>query len=259
VICSPSARDILGAMRTCISCGEPITSRRKDTKFCRKAACRAKEYRKRQAEAAQAPRQKHTHHASAVLSCPCGRQFLLQMSLLEGNAQGNAPSLYPVSMPSSESVTRTVQNTELQPATFMTGPSLQSAAGQNSSEQIAQSSAPDATSAAPTPLPNPTVPSLPVTSVPFCTGELYFTDSLGQRLPFWEAVRERSGGASAHPAAGMSSTRAGAHLSLALTQIWPFFTGTMRSAARTSQRPHYCKKPWEPLGGRSFEICATKV
>ena len=94
-------------MRQCVSCGDPIDSRRKDSKFCPKAKCRAKEYRRRQAAAAAAPAHRHDHQMSAVFACPCGRKFLLQVTSLEDQPSDALPTVTFIDIPSTP-VTQTV-------------------------------------------------------------------------------------------------------------------------------------------------------
>lgn len=208
-------------MRKCISCGDPLDSRRKDAKFCPKAKCRAKEYRRRRAEATATPDQGHTHQASAIFACPCGRKFLLQVSSLEGQDSGAAPSLNPP-VEKSELVTQTVLNPEQPP--HESAPHAESPADatvKNSSEQFASrvpdasahseqfaSQVPDASAgkviahpvAATPPLQRelqpsasagavPTVPSLPTLRTQLLTFELYFTDQNGRWIRFWDVVR----------------------------------------------------------------------
>ena len=72
-------------MRTCVSCGDVIPDKkRKDAKYCDKAACRGREYRKRQAEAQTSEGKPHAHTASTVLTCACGRRYKIQISAIEG-------------------------------------------------------------------------------------------------------------------------------------------------------------------------------
>lgn len=201
-----AARCILDVMRTCISCGDPIDSRRKDATFCAKSKCRAADYRKRKKEEAEARAAAHVHHASAHLSCPCGRSFLLQVKS-QDFGEGSA-SLTVTPIPAAgESVTQTVSppNILLKETVSPTAaPQLptpencsehilggvtavssgkESAAGVvvASTEQRAQVFQPakDAT---------PTLSS-PDLHPPLQTIELYFTDSVGRLMRFWDAVR----------------------------------------------------------------------
>lgn len=201
-----AARCILDVMRTCISCGDPIDSRRKDASFCAKSKCRSADYRKRKKEEAEAQAAAHVHHASAHLSCPCGRSFLLQVKS-QDFGEGNA-SLTVTPIPAAgESVTQTVSppNILLKETVSPTAaPQLptpencsehilggvtavssgtESAAGVvvASTEQRAQVFQP-AKDATPTSSP-------PDLRAPLQTVELYFTDSAGRLIKFWDAVR----------------------------------------------------------------------
>ena len=195
-------------MRQCVSCGEPIDSRRKNSKFCPKAKCRAKEYRRRQAEAAEAPVQRHDHQMSAVFGCPCGRRFLLQVSSLEDQPAEAIPTETATIVP-RVTVTQTVLSPE-QPlqeaASDATSPAP--AAAENSSEQFAQGSPnpaacgeiADPVAATPSILPvaqpaGAAVDAAPALSPPLSrpqlrTFELYFTDQGGRPVRFWNVVRK---------------------------------------------------------------------
>lgn len=209
-------------MRKCVSCGDPIDSRRKDSKFCPKAKCRAKEYRKRQAAALAVPAPRHDHPISAVFACQCGRKFLLQVSSVEDYPSSAAPTEKATIEPSTP-VTQTVLPSAIEPSAPVTqtvlppdhsrhedapraaSPPL--AGPQNSSEQFAQESQRASASmevavtvaAMPTmvPVPEPVVPvadTVPApsasTRVQLYTFELYFTDQNGRAVPFWSVVRK---------------------------------------------------------------------
>ena len=119
-------------MRTCISCGETIEGRRKDAKFCQRTSCRVKAYRNRQgapvAEGAEPPH----HKAAAVLSCECGRRYLLEVRGLDG---ASVPILAPVP-PASETVTPTVRLAAPPARQEAEAPSLSSEGARNCSEQF---------------------------------------------------------------------------------------------------------------------------
>lgn len=121
-------------MRTCISCGETIEGRRKDAKFCQKTSCRVKAYRNRQgapvAEASEPP----PHKAAAVLSCECGRRYLLEVRGLDG---ASVPTLAPVPS-ASETVTPTVRPAALPARQEAEAPSLSIEGARNCSEQFAE-------------------------------------------------------------------------------------------------------------------------
>ena len=100
-------------MRTCVSCGDAIPDKkRKDAKYCDKAACRGREYRKRQAEAQATEGKPHAHTASTVLACACGRRYKIQISALDGPEVAAEPAL---SLPetSPAAFTETVSHTAL--------------------------------------------------------------------------------------------------------------------------------------------------
>lgn len=183
-------------MRTCISCGDPIEGRRKDAKFCAKAACRAKDYRKRQAAPAAPAGSDHAHTAAAVLTCPCGRRYHLEITSLDHVA---TPTLEPAPV-SAEPVTQTV-SAATQPSTEASATSpAQVLLAENSSEQIA---AAPSSPAAPAPVEleqtQPADALLPsthgsITTAGFRTIELYFTDVTGRRYHLRDAMRRRAGG-----------------------------------------------------------------
>lgn len=195
-------------MRKCVSCGDPIDSRRKDSKFCPKAKCRAKEYRKRQAEAAAVPTPRHDHQVSAVFGCPCGRKYLLQVSSLGAQQPGVVP-MVAATIAASAPVTQTVLSLKQPPQEVAprARPPVPDADA-NSSEQFAQG-LPDTSTgvevtgpvaATPTtmPVPQPAgavadmepTPTRQVSRPQLRTIELYFTDQNGRAVHFWNVVRK---------------------------------------------------------------------
>ena len=194
-ICLASTARMLCLMRTCIVCGAEIDSKRKDAKFCRKAACRAKDYRRRQEEAAKTPEHGHIHHASALLSCPCGRQFLLQLSMRDSSNLGGTPTLTPVASPGSTAEAHAVPTAPTHlPPPALNGTNGTVAIHPNSSEQFAP--APSASSLLPPshiPPPaasHPAASPAPIKQVELRTCELYFVNQNAQVLSFCDAVRE---------------------------------------------------------------------
>jgi hypothetical protein len=201
-----SARCILDVMRTCISCGDPIDSRRKDATFCAKSKCRAADYRKRKKEAAEAQAAAHVHHASAHLSCPCGRSFLLQVKS-QDFGEGSA-SLTVTPIPAAgESVTQTVsppnilRKETVSPTAapqlptpencsehILGGVTAVSAGTESAAGVVAASTEQRALVFQPAKDAIPTS-SLPDLQPPLQTIELYFTDSVGRLIRFWDAVR----------------------------------------------------------------------
>jgi len=141
--------------------------------FCDRAACRAKKYRERQTAPVSAEAQSHVHKAGAVLACPCGRRYVLEITPLDG---ADVPQVIPM-QEASETVTRTVSSAEPNRIGDPTPPPPTVNATANSSEQIA-----------PPPPARPT--SVPKADTPPAvrTVELYFTDEVGRRLPSSEAV-----------------------------------------------------------------------
>ena len=100
-------------MRTCVSCGDAIPDKkRKDAKYCDKAACRGREYRKRQAEAQTSEGKPHAHTASTVLACACGRRYKIQISAIDG-PEVAAESALSLPETSSPAFTETVSHTAL--------------------------------------------------------------------------------------------------------------------------------------------------
>ncbi|MBL9043381.1 MAG: hypothetical protein JNM83_17340 [Myxococcales bacterium] len=120
-------------MRTCVSCGDPMPDKkRKDAKYCDKASCRGREYRKRQAEAQASESKPHTHAASTVLACACGRRYKIQICALDESESRPEPT--PLTTP-PEAITGTVLPTDQQPAEPDAGPEVQAA----DSEAVTQS------------------------------------------------------------------------------------------------------------------------
>ena len=100
-------------MRTCVSCGDVIPDKkRKDAKYCDKAACRGREYRKRQAEAQTSEGKPHAHTASTMLTCACGRRYKIQISAIEG-PEVAAESVLSLPETSPAALTETVSHTAL--------------------------------------------------------------------------------------------------------------------------------------------------
>ena len=113
-------------MRTCVSCGDPIPDKkRKDAKYCDKPGCRGREYRKRQAEAQASEGKPHTHAASTVLTCDCGRRYKIQISVLDAQRSEPEPAR-PPALP--QAITETVLPTAQRMTAPDTGPELQAAA-----------------------------------------------------------------------------------------------------------------------------------
>ncbi|MBL9003470.1 MAG: hypothetical protein JNJ46_04435 [Myxococcales bacterium] len=113
-------------MRTCVSCGDEIPEKkRKDAKYCDKPGCRGREYRKRQAEAQAAEGKPHTHHATTLLTCECGRRYKIQISALDEPPSRPDPA-QPTATP--QAITETVLPTAQRTAAQDTGPELQAAA-----------------------------------------------------------------------------------------------------------------------------------
>lgn len=113
-------------MRTCVSCGDEIPEKkRKDAKYCDKPGCRGREYRKRQAEAQAAEGKPHTHHATTVLTCECGRRYKIQISALDEPPSRPDPA-QPTATP--QAITETVLPTAQRTAAQDTGPELQAEA-----------------------------------------------------------------------------------------------------------------------------------
>lgn len=121
-------------MRTCVSCGETIEGRRKDAKFCQKTSCRVKAYRSRQGAPAAESTEPSQHKAAAVLSCECGRRYLLEVRGLDG---AGIPALMPVS-PAHETVTPTVHPVPPLAREETAASSLAFEEAKNSSEQFAE-------------------------------------------------------------------------------------------------------------------------
>lgn len=141
--------------------------------FCERAACRAKKYRERQTDTASAAPQSHVHKAGAVLSCSCGRRYVLEITALDG---AELPHVTPV-QEASETVTQTVLPAAPQPLAERIAPPPVADTSANSSEQIAPALSVPTTS--PPTVNNPSTVR---------TVELYFTDEVGRRLPSSEAV-----------------------------------------------------------------------
>ena len=113
-------------MRTCVSCGDPIPDKkRKDAKYCDKPGCRGREYRKRQAEAQASEGKPHTHHATTVLTCDCGRRYKIQISALDEPQRRPDPA-QPSATP--QTITETVLPTAQPTIAPDTGPELQAEA-----------------------------------------------------------------------------------------------------------------------------------
>ena len=187
-------------MRTCISCGDPIPkTKRKDAKYCDKAACRGREYRKRQAEAATSDSKRHAHHTSTVLACPCGRRYALQICALDEQEIGQVSDLSsPTAAP--ETLTQTVLPTDQRPNETAT----QSSDAATGAEALTQSvlltdqrpeetpsTAPEAAKGAEA-LTQTDQTDPPTTNL--ATLELYFTKGAERRVPFNQAVHRQSDG-----------------------------------------------------------------
>ena len=113
-------------MRTCVSCGDPIPDKkRKDAKYCDKAGCRGREYRKRQAEAQASEGKPHTHAASTVLACACGRRYKIQICALDEPESRPEPAQ---STAPPQVITETVLPTAHRTAAPDTEPELQAEA-----------------------------------------------------------------------------------------------------------------------------------
>ena len=125
---------MLTPMRTCISCGETIEGRRKDAKFCQKTSCRVKAYRSRQGAPAAEATGPSQHKAAAVLSCECGRRYLLEVRGLDG---AGVPTLAPV-LPAHETVTPTVHPVPPPAREEPAASSLSFEEPKNSSEQFVE-------------------------------------------------------------------------------------------------------------------------
>ena len=160
-------------MRTCISCGDPIPEKkRKDAKYCDKAACRGREYRKkRQAEAATSEAKHATRHSSTVLICSCGKRYLLQVCSLDEQATGKAPEMSP-STSTPEAFTQTAPLTDQGPDE----PAPHANAHAEPAEALTQTDQTDPPSSN------------------LATLELYFTNGAERRIPFSQAVHRQSDG-----------------------------------------------------------------
>lgn len=115
-------------MRECLSCKGPIPeSRRKNALYCERPACRAREYRRRKRELAQASASnhvviEHTHaqHGSLIITCSCGNQLLVQVSQIGREAKDLHESKQP---PDPVTRNRTQQEPSTEPLSVST-PSL---------------------------------------------------------------------------------------------------------------------------------------
>jgi hypothetical protein len=107
-------------MRTCVSCGDEIPEKkRKDAKYCDKPGCRGREYRKRQAEAQASEGKPHTHHATTLLTCECGRRYKIQISALDEPQSRPEPAQ---SSATPQAITETVLPTAPRTTEQTTGP-----------------------------------------------------------------------------------------------------------------------------------------
>ncbi|MFO0576138.1 MAG: hypothetical protein U1A78_19215 [Polyangia bacterium] len=158
--------------RLCLFCEKPLEEgRRKDAKYCPKGRCRGRAHRQRQAEQAAAQAQAPAPSAAAVLSCPCGRRFVLPA--LGGPGEAPTAGLALLAAPlGAEAVAQTVPNRSAPPAPI-SGPVT--SPGPSRSEPIANGSA-----AGP--------------RVELRTCELFFLDETGRRMRFSAAVRPAAGG-----------------------------------------------------------------
>lgn len=159
--------------RLCRFCKTPLDEgRRKDAQYCPKGRCRGRAHRKRHAEQSAALEQAPVPSASAVLSCPCGRRFVLPAlkGTYEPPREGPAVLLAPLA---AGAVAQTVPNGSA-PA-----PAAEALASQPSASRSE-------------PIANGSIAARPRLELRTC--ELYFLDDMGRRMRFSAAVRPEPGG-----------------------------------------------------------------
>ena len=215
-------------MRTCVSCGDVIPDKkRKDAKYCDKAACRGREYRKRQAEAQTSEGKPHAHTASTMLTCACGRRYKIQISAVEGPEVAAVPALsLPETSPAAltetvsptapaahdldgdpkrvaeaaQAFTETVSHTALPASAADNGPELEAAASGAITQAVLLTDQQPEQNPAITTASTSDAQALTQTdrgaALPsgLVTLELRFVRGLKQRIPLQQAVQRRSGG-----------------------------------------------------------------
>jgi hypothetical protein len=187
-------------MRTCISCGDPISEKkRKDAKYCDKAACRGREYRKRQAETANANATRHAHPASTVLTCSCGKRYLLQVCALDGPVPGLATELSSANS-APQAVTQTVLLTDQWPGEPAARADVAATAPEALTQTVLRTDGRPAEEPSTAPSGTGGAEALTQTdrtgqsATDLVTLELHFTDRAERRSPFALAVHRQKDG-----------------------------------------------------------------
>lgn len=184
-------------MRTCVSCGDPIPDKkRKDAKYCDKAGCRGREYRKRQAEAQASEGKPHTHAASTVLACACGRRYKIQICALDEPESRPEPAQ---SAAPPQVITETVLPTAQSTTEQDTGPGVQAATSRAVTQSVLLT---DLRQTEPAAVTSPArglealTQTVRTDVVPpdFVTLEMYFTRGTERRIPFGQATYRQSDG-----------------------------------------------------------------
>lgn len=165
-ICSAG---ILGFMRNCLICGEPVVSKRKDAKYCPKPLCRKRAHQQRQEQCKAALPKLSANKASVVITFPDGSRWLMELSPLQPTDETNFPSLAQIG-----------------------SASLPIRSG---SDPPPSQPSPAASGATPSLIGTPEIRSEPILARPIGselrTVELFFVDERGLRVPFRDAVQNR--------------------------------------------------------------------
>lgn len=200
-------------MKKCPICGRDVLAKRKDAKYCKKAACRKKAHLDRKEEATKAEPRPGALKASVVVTFPDGSRWLMELTPLKAEDEARFPSLEQVKTSAHEICSGSVPaHPTGQPAAVVSSPTLGGASG-ISSDQIPQAVAvgqplPSSSSkpapvvgvrperfssevaASPPSTKHPEATPSEVRSALKCV-ELFFTDERGRRISFTDAVRGR--------------------------------------------------------------------